>query len=218
MTMEQQIDRELSYFTDVEHIRSFELLDGKGQVLISAPHAVLQTRQGSIKCAERYTGMLCRLLHERLQCPVIYKTRHLNDDANHDAVSDYREELCRYIKAKHIRYVLDLHQLAPERPMQVCICTGKQRNLFGKLSLVEDIRAAFAQRLINQVTVDNPFDASAPHTVSSTVANRCGIPAIQLELNTRLLMNEYHGHCFLHVLDALSDVVHRLNAPDQAVL
>ncbi len=97
MTAEQQIDHALAYFTDEEHLRSFELLDGVGQVLISAPHAMLQTRNGCVKCAERFTGMLCRLMHERINCPVIYKTRHLRDDANHDPVSDYRDALCRYV-------------------------------------------------------------------------------------------------------------------------
>ena len=107
VTAEQQIDHALAYFTDEEHFCSFELLSGKGGVMLSAPHAMLQTRNGSIKCAERFTGMLCRLMHERIGCPVIYKTRHLRDDANFDPVSDYRDALCRYVKAQGVRLVID---------------------------------------------------------------------------------------------------------------
>ena len=39
MTTEQQIDRALAYFTDEDHSCSYELLNGTGGVLISAPHA-----------------------------------------------------------------------------------------------------------------------------------------------------------------------------------
>ena len=46
MTCEQQLDRALAYFTDEDHKASFEILDGTGTVMFSAPHAVLQTRNG----------------------------------------------------------------------------------------------------------------------------------------------------------------------------
>lgn len=211
MTLEQQIDHALAYFTDHEHPHSFELLPGVGKVLISAPHAVLQTRDGSSKCAERFTGMLCLLLHERLDCPVIYKSRHLCDDANHDRRSDYRDALCSHVRQQSIQYVLDLHQLSPERPMELCLCTGKGRNLLGQEGLVASIQHCFGAHGICKSTIDDPFDASSPYTVSSTVAKHCGIPAIQLELNTRLLMGGYSEYCFSRVLCSLSDCIDALN-------
>ena len=55
----------LRYFSDETHAQSFVTLAGRGPVLMSAPHAVLQTRSGRIKAAERYTGMLCLLLNRR---------------------------------------------------------------------------------------------------------------------------------------------------------
>ena len=212
MTTEQQIDRALSYFTDEEHVTSYELLEGRGHVLISAPHAVLQTRNGSIKCAERFTGMLCRLLHERTQRPVIYKSRHLYDDANHDPISDYRDAMCRYIKQHAIRCVLDLHQLSPERPMELCICTGKGKNLLGHAEMVEMMKHAFQEEGIRSITTDDPYDASNPHTVSSTVVHRCGVPCVQLDLNTRLLMTGYDDYCFMNVLHALESAATQMDA------
>ncbi len=214
MTTEQQIDRALAYFTDEDHSCSYELLNGTGGVLISAPHAMLQTRDGAIKCAERFTGMLCRLMHERIGCPVIYKTRHLRDDANHDPISDYRDALCRYVKQHDIRMVLDLHQMKPERKVDLCIGTAKGRNLQGRGEITSIAQECFHQQGVKHITVDEPFDASGPNTVSATVASRCHIPALQLELNTRLLMNGYDDYCFLRVLDALCDLTDRLNGLD----
>ena len=50
MTAEQQIDRALAYFTDEEHFCSFELLSGKGGVMLK--------RIGSLarQDIERFTG------------------------------------------------------------------------------------------------------------------------------------------------------------------
>ncbi len=207
---EQQIDRELAFFTSEEHTASFELLPGAGRVMLSAPHAVLQTRNGRIKCAERFTGMLCRLAHARTGCPVIYKTRHLQDDANYDPQSDYRDELCRYIRESGVSLLLDLHQLAPARPMALCIGTGRGAHLLGRDELTEDIALAFVSAGFGPITVDEPFAALGEHTVSHTVATRCGIPALQLELNTALLMQGTTAYRFADVLDTLCRLVQRL--------
>ncbi|MCE5342185.1 MAG: N-formylglutamate amidohydrolase [Eubacteriales bacterium] len=212
MTTEQQIDRALAYFTDEEHYCSYELLEGTGDTMLSAPHAMLQTRNGSVKCAERFTGMLCRLLHERIGCPVIYKTRHLRDDANHDPVSDYRDALCRYVKQHDIRFVVDLHQMKPERDMDVCIGTGLGRNLMGQTDIVEIITEIFHRHGVKRITVDKPYAAIDPNSVSATVAARCRVPAIQLEISTRLLMSGYDEYCFPHVLDALYEIILHLNS------
>jgi hypothetical protein len=212
VTTEQQIDRALAYFTDEEHHCSFELLDGIGETLLSAPHAMLQTRNGSVKCAERFTGMLNRLLHERIGCPVIYKTRHLCDDANHDPVSDYRDALCRYVKQNGIQFVIDLHQMKPERDVDVCIGTGFGRNLMGRTDISDTVADAFRRQGVKRITVDKPFSAVGPNTVCATVAARCRVPAVQVEISTRLLMSGYDDYCFSRVLDAFAEIIQHLNS------
>ncbi|MFH1512952.1 MAG: hypothetical protein ABIG45_06325 [Bacillota bacterium] len=212
MTCEQQLDRALAYFTDEDHKASYEILSGTGTVMFSAPHAVLQTRNGTNKAAERYTGILCKLLNEDYKHPVIYKTRYLHDDANHDIVSDYRDALCRYVKRNDIRYVIDLHQLNPKREIDVCIGTGFGRNLSGHQELVDMIRSALAPLGIKHITIDNPFPAEDPNSVCATVANCCDIPAIQLEINSRLLTQGSDGYCLADVLKSLHDFAVTLNA------
>ncbi len=214
MKVDEQIQLSLAYFTNPQHCASFEFLPGKGCVLVSAPHAVLQTRKGAIKCAERFTGMLCQLLHQRRNCPVLYKTRHLQDDANHDPQSTYRDELCRRVQEAGIGYVLDLHQLAPDRPMDLCLCTGKGHHLVGRQDFLCTIREAFQRQGLKRITLDDPFDAASPYTVSSTVVRECGIPAVQLEINSRLLMQECAEYCFPRILDALDEILLALNAKE----
>jgi hypothetical protein len=211
MTCEQQLDRALAYFTDEDHKASYEILNGTGSVMFSAPHAVLQTRNGTNKAAERYTGILCKLLNEEYKHPVIYKTRHLHDDANYDPISDYRAALCRYVKRSEIRYVIDLHQLSPDREMDICIGTGLGKNIEGHEDLIDIARKIFTSHGIRQITIDEPFAAGGPNTVCSTVANCCEVPAIQFEINSDLLIQGSGKYCLSDVLKSLHEFADVLN-------
>ena len=208
----QEYEEALAFFTQPNHLASYEILEGRGKVMLSAPHAVLQTRHGALKQAERYTGALCRLLHAREGWPCIYKARHLGDDANHDAQSPYRDALCDYIREKGVACVLDLHQLAPERPMDLCLCTGRGQNLAGWGELPLLLRDCFARHGFGPITLDDPFDAKSAHTVSATVARRCGIPSVQVELNSRLCLEDPPGERFFSLAEALREAVLTLNA------
>ena len=212
MTCEQQLDRALAYFTDEEHKTSYEILNGTGTVMFSAPHAVLQTRNGSSKAAERYTGILCKLLNEEYKYPVIYKTRHLHDDANFDSISDYREGLCRYVKRSQIHYVIDLHQLKPSREMDICLGTGDGKNICGHEDLVDIAKACFNAQGIRNITVDDPYKAERPNTVCASVANSCEVPALQIEINSNLLIQGSGRYCLQNVLKALHNFGTALNA------
>ena len=209
--MRQDTLEALRYFSDFSHEESFVLLPGRGAVMVSAPHAVVQTRNGGLKQAERYTGMLCLLLNRRYGVPCIYKARHMQDDANHDAQSPYRDALCEHIQHSGARCVLDLHQLAPRRAMALCIGTGHGRNLNGFTDAPMRICRIFKRHALTPVTLDDPFAASAPYTVSATVA-RMGVPALQLELNTRFLLEGYPDEQFENVLAALHEAVLALQA------
>ena len=212
MTCEQQLDRALAYFTDEDHKASFEILDGVGDVMFSAPHAVLQTRNGTNKAAERFTGILCKLLNEEYHIPVIYKTLHLHDDANHDSISDYRDALCRYVNRKQIRYLIDLHQLNADRTMDICIGTGYGRNIFGHVEIIDMLRNTFRSLGIKKITIDEPFAAGNPNTVCATIASGCNIPTVQLEINTKLLMQGNDEYCLMDILQSLHGFAVSLNA------
>ena len=47
MSLSEKVERELAFFARTDHPQSFELLTGRGRVLFSAPHAVLQTRMSA---------------------------------------------------------------------------------------------------------------------------------------------------------------------------
>lgn len=193
---------------------SFEIFDGSGAVMISAPHNVEHVRNGIIRFAEPQTGLLAIGLHKKLNVPVIVKTVNENDDANFDEVSSYKDRLVKYLNAhKSIKLLIDLHQLAPERETAVDIGIADGIN-FVDDEFVSQIVYAFQKNGIDNVVTDFPFKGAGKNTVSSFVRARCDVQTIQLELNTNLLVDEYTTYNFDGVFDALKSVIELYNSKE----
>ena len=176
------------YF-ETEKENSFELLAGKGKIIVSAPHSVEQTRQGKKKYAEPQTGAMAKMLHENLGIPVIYKTKNCGDDANFDAVSPYKDALVEYVKNNKIEFMLDLHQLAPTRDVMIDIGTGKMKNVKNEV-FVKVAYDVFEKYDLGKIEIDTPFDASYPYTLSAYVSRNCDISCLQIEMNSKILRTD----------------------------
>ena len=194
-----------TYF-DTPHEQSFVLLEGTGRVMVSAPHSVGQTRNGRAKISEPQTGTLARMLHDELNCPVIFKTKNCGDDANFDAVSPYKEALAEYVKRCGIKFLLDLHQLSPKRDVQINLGTGRGKNV-ARAEYVEAAVNAFCNHGICKIGIDTPFAAACPNTVSSYISRTCGIPCMQIEIHSLLVWPIEKGAPAGNVYAALAELV-----------
>ncbi len=208
--------RHYEAFFAKEHAESFEILHGTGAVMISAPHSVEQTRNGRIKSAEPQTGVLAKMLHENLGCPVIYKTKNCKDDANFDEVSPYKQTLAEYVKQNGIRFLLDLHLLAVTRDVAINIGTGKYKNI-SRAEYVDAAVKAFETQGFCSILIDTPFAASRPHTVSSHISAACGISCLQIEINSSLVWPVRADFRAGAVYDALAELVRRFSRLEQNV-
>ncbi len=188
---------------------SFELIAGMGRVMISAPHSVQQTRNGKIKRAEEQTGPFAKMLHDELNCPIIFKTKNCNDDANYDPSCDYKDAIVEYISTNNIDFVLDLHLLSAKRDIMVDIGTGGYNNVRSR-ECVEIVKEAFMLRDVGLVEIDKPFSAKSPRTISAFVSKSCGISALQIELNSRLVYSGFDTAKPDVIYDALREIVLKL--------
>lgn len=182
---------------------SFILYSGSGRVMISAPHATEQTRNGKIKVAERQTGILAERLHNETGCAVIIKTANINDDANYDMESEYKNALTDYIKKEGMELLIDLHQMSPRRSVMIDLGTGNGKNLTDD-GLLNILVKSFSE--FGELQVDRPFAGASERTVSSFVRKRCGIQCLQLEINTRLLCPEYREYDLEGIYGALKEI------------
>lgn len=207
--MKLKIEKYTDYFQQ-PHNKSFKILEGQGSVIVSAPHSVEQTRDGKIKFAEPQTGVLARLLHDELNCPVIYKTKNCKDDANYDEYSSYKDALSSYIEKSNIKFLIDLHQLSPKRAVNIDFGTSNFKNI-NSLECLNIILGEFTIQNLGLIQIDTPFDASYPYTISSYIHNKCKIQSIQIEMNSKLLYGVLADKYFGKIYEALRNCVLKLN-------
>ena len=200
---------EANEFLDSNRDKSYVLLSSNlSKVVISAPHAVEQLRNGFIKGKEEESGQIAYILNKVLGVSSIIKTKNCNDDANSDPQSAYRDALSKFIDDNDIRYLLDLHQLNVCRPMDIDLGINGYEN-FKDRSLLDEIISIFNRHGIANIAIDAPFNASGLHTVSRDIALRNGIETIQIEINSRLVWHkdgvEYSK--YFDVVDSLKEIV-----------
>lgn len=204
-----KIEKYNNYFQSF-HNESFKLLEGQGFIIVSSPHSVEHTREGIIKFAEPQTGVLACLLHDELNCPVIYKTKNCNDDANYDENSIYKDAIISYIESSNIKFLIDLHQLSPKREINIDFGTSNFNNL-KDIKIFNIILYEFTNQNIGSIQIDEPFSASYPYTISSYVHNMCKIQSIQIEINSKLLYGELADKYFEKVYLALYNSIIKIN-------
>ncbi|MGM9873960.1 MAG: hypothetical protein ACI31G_03465 [Bacilli bacterium] len=178
-----------SQFIRNENGDSFVIFDGIGKVMVSCPHAVKQLRDGNIKNAEPETGIIGLFLNKQKQVPLILKTYFKNDDANYDEKSDYKYSLINYINFKKISCLLDLHMLSSTREVEINLGTANYNN-FPNKELVNKIINIFKSNGFLNISVDVPYGAFYPFTVSSYIHSNTNIDCLQIEMNSSLLFNE----------------------------
>lgn len=208
---EQRLKQYLPYFLKKDHLNCFEIIPGKGKVMVSAPHSVEQIRNNQVKSGEYQTGAIARILHDILDCPVIVKTRNCNDDANYDPDCDYKRALVSHIRENGIEYLLDLHQLAAGREVLINLGTAGGANLAGQDDITRKATEIFVHSGFS-VSIDHPFGAFYPYTVSAYISRTCEIPCLQIEINSKLVNDQHESFNIDSVIEAIAGLIRWLEA------
>lgn len=179
-------------------------------VLISAPHAVSQTRLNKIKWSEPHTFKLASILQEKTNCSVIIKTENLNDDANYYGNSNYRNKIASLIEQNKISYILDLHSLSKKRSQQINIGTNYGFNVVGNFTLLNRIIQIMEKHNF-MVTKDFPFTAPE-HTIAGFFSKNYRVFSLQFEINSNICSEE---DLLNSLINALTEIINSINAYDK---
>lgn len=163
----------------------FEFLDASGDVLVTAPHATAQMREGKLKGSDLGTGPLAVVLHRMAGVPVLYTTWASPSDPNYYDENPFKERLAVLVRDRKPRLVLDLHASRPDRPYDVDLGTLWGASLLGQVNLEKALRKRLAEAGIRDLS-DNAFPGGRQATVMRFLHRR-GVPCIQLEINARWL-------------------------------
>ena len=183
---------------------------GSLPVILSAPHAVSQKREGIIKPADLKTGGIVEFISEEINCFGITRTCNLGDDPNfyNDGVSlKYKQEILRLINKYQIKLLLDIHGCSNKHGFDIEIGTNDFKNVKVRecVFIVEKYLAT-----IGIVSVDRVFKSAKEATVSSYVHAKSGISCIQIEISNEIRMNAGKVKNFILVLEkAILEITER---------
>ncbi len=166
--------------------KSFEVLEGKIPVLLSAPHSVKQLREGRIKVEDRYTGAIAIELAKRTNSFAIYKTYNNQDDASYDIENnEYKEKVLELINKHHIKVFLDIHGAKDTDEFDIDIGTDEKRNLNGKIQELKILVETLKEKGITKIGIDKKFKAGTMHTLTKKIATSTDIACMQIEITKK---------------------------------
>jgi len=172
-------------------------LPGTTPVLLSAPHGAVHTRHGETKEEEEFTAALACLVARRTGAHALYARRRSPTDPNWYADVPYKRRLRRIVSQAGVRFVFDVHGMAPNRPFGIALGTMEGQSCPGqRAEIIQQLGAcgfrpdaAFPDRL----DVDETFTArglDGQETVTRFVSQRLDVPAAQIELHPLLRVVE----------------------------
>lgn len=166
---------------------------GNVEVLLSAPHAAAHCRNGRLKEEDEYTAALARFVGEQTGAHVLYVRRRLDHDPNFDRHSLYKARLGEIIRSSTIRCVLDLHGASDRHDFGIELGTMRGQSCEDRLELI--LGALAVQGFtpeghgLGRLELDGHFTAGGgknQETITRFVWETFKIPAVQVELNSRL--------------------------------
>jgi hypothetical protein len=181
-------------------------VDGSNGVAITAPHAVGHFRDGVRKRADRFTGSLAEVLAAASGSSALVLAGSGPGDANWDESHPLKDALLGLLPNHGV--IVDLHGMRDSHGSDVCVGRGRLPDSSGSAAVADAVLACCrAAGLI--VSVDRPFDARRPQTVTS-FAQAHGAAAAQVEIAARLRSPHAEPEAARRLLGALLAAIARL--------
>ena len=127
-------------FMQANEHRDHAIIEGHNDILFSVPHAVNQVRLGKLKYKEIGSMAVAMYLAEKTGGYLIAKTKNNSDDANFDENCKYRDSISRLIETKGIKYVIDMHGLASNRPCDINLGIHLGKNISTNVPAYDSLR------------------------------------------------------------------------------
>lgn len=213
---------------------AFNIEEGSIPIMVSAPHAINQFREGKVKIADMYTGGIAKYLHEKTGCHVIYSCMYTESDPNYDEfeVNKYQKELLEYVNKHNILLLLDIHGAAKERDYAVEMGTAptieqlsenSPENLLNnpnaedpsllQYKFIDDIiriilEDKFKNHSIAKKNIEKNilFYAGDQNTVTKSISERSKTACIQLEINGEY-RNPDNQNEFISLVESLIAII-----------
>lgn len=184
------------------------MIDGNIPILLSAPHAVKQYREGKIKSEDKLTGAIVEYLCEKTGASGIVRVCNYRDDPNYENSGEslkYKKTILEWIKEKDIAILIDVHGCTDRHGFDIEFGTNYGKNINQDTSYTEILKNEFAK--IGKVVIDKEFKSARDTTVSSFINKNSGIPCIQIEISTKF---RKEGENLIKLLGTFENAIKKL--------
>lgn len=185
---------------------NFKIINGKLPILLSAPHAVKQNRNGMEKEEDGMTGAIVEYLCLKTEVNGIIRTYNLGDDPNFENEGyglKYKNAMLNRIKEKQIKCVIDVHACKDGYGFDIDIGTNNGKNIKNGEQYVAVLEKEFSK--IGKVTIDEKFKASREMVISRYIHQKSKIPCFQVEICINLRKNKLN-----ELLEAFERIIEEL--------
>ncbi len=205
---------------------TFFIEEGIVPVMVSAPHAVKQFRDGKIKKADVYTGGIARYLHEVTGCHLICSGRYTENDPNYDQPGSnaYQDALLEYLNGRRIAALLDLHGVVKEREYAIELGTvptlSEEDTSLHEYKFIADLLIGIFESSFKECSCEKKsvwknkiFSAGNQNTVTKFISENTDTVCVQLEIN-RIYREPENRKEFAALIRSLREVIGFLAAYD----
>ena len=171
----------------------FSVVEGELPVIVSAPHAVSQLREGRVKPSDDFTGAMALVVAELSGASVIVASRYDACDPNWDPFEHcaYKQALAEMVRKLGAVAVLDLHGVPAAAPDAIEV--GSADGLTVKaMPGVDEFACRFLREQLSEhlgrrgktVGLNGRHGARGANTVAHAIARECGVAALQIEISS----------------------------------
>lgn len=181
---------------------NYILIEGKNNILLSAPHAVRQRE----KLADSYTGAIVEYLAKNTNSYAIIRCCNFSDDPNRDDYGkglEYKDKIIDIIRQNSIEYMFYIHGCNDYHEFDIDLGTNNGKNCTS--NLIHCLKNEFSKF---NVKADSIFKASKDNNVSKYVHDITLIDCVQIEICKNIRYDEskldLFVSCFMDVINKLS--------------
>lgn len=165
---------------------NFKIINGTIPIILSAPHAVKQNRNGIIKEEDKLTGAIVEYLCMRTGANGIIRTYNCDDDPNYENKGKslkYKQAILNIVKQRNIKLLIDVHGCTNNHGFEIEFGTNYGENINHDKTYLEIFEKEFSK--IGKVAIDKQFMAKGDGTVSKFINKNSKIECIQIEISTK---------------------------------
>lgn len=189
--------------------QNFNIITGSIPVIISAPHSIMQFRNGKNKVADYLTGPIAEYLAKYSNTHCIIRTFNKNDDPNYDLSGyglEYKESLKEYIICNNIKVLIDLHGCKDSKYFDFQIGTNNTLNINNNYQVLNTIINNLNK--IGKVVIDQDFKADGPGNISRYISYNLKIPCIQIEITSKFRKDPQK---LMALIETLEELIKNIN-------